>query len=179
MKHRLAIGTAVLAAAAGLLFASVRTDYDHKADFAKYHTYSWIGVRAGNGLWQERITSAVDNALQAKGWQKVPSGGDASVSAMGQTSEKDTMETFYDGFPGWGWRAGWWGGGMGMSQTEVIPERVGNLTVDIFDSQSKQLIFRGESSETITGKPDKNEKKLDSAVMDMFKKFPPKSGASE
>jgi len=33
------------------------------------------------------------------------------------------METFYDGFPGWGWRAGWWGGGMGMSTTEVIPER--------------------------------------------------------
>lgn len=178
MKHRLAMASAVLATAAGLLFATVHTDYDKKADFGKYHTYSWIGVKAGDQLWQNRITSAVDNALQSKGWQKVQSGGDASVSAFGRTTEQDTLQTFYDGFPGWGWRAGWWGG-VGMSQTEVIPQKVGNLTVDVFDGQSKQLIFRGVSSDTISGKADKNEKKLDEAVTDMFKKFPPKGGASE
>lgn len=176
MKTRFTMAAVMLASAAGLLYASVHTDFDKKADFGKYHTYSWIGVRAGDSLWQNRITSAVDSALTAKGWQKVESGGDASVSAFGRTSEKDTLQTFYDGFPGWGWRAGWWGGGMGMgtSTTEVIPERVGNLTVDVFDAQTKQLIFRGVSSETISGKADKNEKKLDAAVNDMFKKFPPK-----
>jgi hypothetical protein len=159
------------------MYASVHTDYDKKADFGKYHTYSWIGVKAGDSLWQDRITSAVDAALAAKGWQKVPSGGDAAVSAFGRTAEKDTIETFYTGFPGWGWRAGWWGG-AGTATSEVIPEKVGNLTVDVFDGSTKQLIFRGVSSETISGKPDKNEKKLDSAVNEMFKKFPPK-GASE
>ena len=177
MKYRFAMAGAVLTTAAGLLFASVHTDFDKKADFGKYHTYSWIGVRAGDQLWQDRITSAVDSALSAKGWQKVASGGDASVSAFGRTTEKDTIETFYNGFPGWGWRAAWWGG-MGSTTTEVVPEKVGNLTVDVFDGASKQLIFRGEASETVTGKADKNEKKLDAAVNDMFKKFPP-HGASE
>src|SRR5215469_1348130 len=100
MQYRLATAGVVLATAAGILFASVHTDYDKKADFGKYHTYSWIGVNAGNSLWQDRITSAVDSALSSKGWQKVQSGGDAGVSAFGRTSEKDTIETFYDGFPG-------------------------------------------------------------------------------
>lgn len=174
MKHPLSITSTLLFASACLLYAAVHTDFDHKADFSKYHTYSWIGVRAGSSIWQDRITQAVDSALSAKGWSKVQSGGDAGVSAVGHTSEKDTLETFYTGFPGWGWRAAWWGG-MGSSTTEVIPERVGNLTVDIFDGGTKQLIFRGRASDTLSGNPEKNDKKVDHAVEEMFKKFPPRN----
>ena len=175
MKHTIATPASLLIASACLLFASVRTDYDKKADFSKYHTYSWIGVKASNSIWQGRITQAVDSALAAKGWSKVPSGGDAAVSAIGKTSEKDTMETFYDGFPGWGWRAGWWGGGMGMSTTQVVPERVGTLTVDVFDGNTKQLIFRGQATDSLSSNADKNDKKMEHSVEDMFKKFPPRA----
>lgn len=157
--------------AAGMACAAdVSTDYDHHADFSQIHTYSWIGVRAGNSLWQDRIMRAVDNELQAKGWQKVESGGDAAVSAYGRVTERDTAETFYDGFPGWGWR-GW--GGMGMATTEQIPERVGNLTVDIFQGGTKQLIFRGAAANVLSSKEEKNDKKLDDSVSKMFKHFPP------
>ena len=175
MKNKIATSAALLMGSACLLFAAIHTDYDHKADFGKYHTYSWIGVSAGNSLWQDRITQAVDSALAAKGWSKVPSGGDAAVSAMGKTAEKDTMETFYTGFPGWGWRAGWWGGGMGTAETQVIPERVGTLTVDVFDGNTKQLIFRGQSTDTISGNAEKNDKKMEHNVDEMFKKFPTKA----
>lgn len=173
INSKLIIPTVLASAVA--LFAAVRTDYDHKADFGKYHTYSWIGVRAGNSLWQSRIEGAVDSALAAKGWTKVASGGDAEISAFGRTREQDTLQTFYDGFPGWGWRAGWWGGGMGETTTTVVPERVGNLTVDVFDGSTKQLLWRGEASDAVGDNPEKNEKKMDKAVDDMFKKFPPNS----
>lgn len=174
MKNRLSCLTTVLLASACLVWAAVRTDYDHKADFSHYHTYSWIGVTAGNSLWQDRITNAVDQALAAKGWNKVNSGGDAAVSAVGKLTERDTMETFYNGFPGWGWRARWWGGGIETSTTEVVPERVGNLTVDIFDANTKQLIFRGQGSDVLSDKADKNTKKMEHSVDEIFKKFPPK-----
>jgi Domain of unknown function (DUF4136) len=151
-------------------YAKVSTDFNHQADFSRYHTYSWIGVHSGNPLWQDRIMAAADSQLAAKGWTKVASGGDAAVSAFGKTTEKDTLETFYDGFPGWGWR-GW--GGTVTARTQVIPQRVGNLVVDIFDGSTKQLIWRGAASETLSEKPDKNEKKLEHAVEDMFKHFPP------
>lgn len=152
-------------------WAAHSVDYDHHADFGRYHTYSWIGVRAGNSLWQDRITSAVNSQLSAKGWTMVPSGGDAAVSAFGKVTQQDTLQTFYDGFPGWGWR-GW--GGMGMATTETVPEQVGNLTVDIFDGNTKHLIWRGMASDSLSGKPEKNDKKLDKAVADLFEKFPPK-----
>ena len=164
----LLLAPALLAAAGMALAADISTDYDHHADFSQIRTYSWIGVRAGDSLWQDRITRAVDNELQAKGWQKVASGGDAGVSAFGRVTERDNIETFYDGFPGWRWRG--WGG---MATTNVVPERVGNLTVDIFQGNSKQLIWRGSASDVLSGKPDKNDKKLDETVNKMFKKFPP------
>jgi hypothetical protein len=163
-----------VAIAACVAFAAdISTDYDHKADFGRYHTYSWLGVNAGNPLWKDRIMEAVDSALAAKGWSKVASGGDADVSAFGKTREQDTMETFYDGFPGWGWRH--WGGGMGTTTTQVIPQRIGTLNVDIFDGNSKQLVWRGTAQNTLSSKPETNDKKLDKAVEDMFKHFPPES----
>jgi hypothetical protein len=148
--------------------ADITTDYNHRADFSKYHTYSWIGVHASD-LWQDRIMQAVDTQLESKGWMKVPSGGDAAVAAVGKITEQDTLQTFYDGYPGWGW------GGFGEATTTSIPEKVGNLTVDIFDGSSKQLVWRGQAANTLSSKPDKNEHKLDSSVQKMFDHFPPAS----
>ncbi len=170
MKTRLSYLLAIGLAAAVALTAKISTDYKHQTDFSKYHTYSWIGVQAGNPLWQDRIQNAVDSALAQKGWMKVPSGGDAAVSAFGRTRQQDTLQTFYDGFPGWGWR---WGGGFGTATTTVEPTEVGSLTVDIFDGMTKQLVWRGTSDKTLSSSPEKNDKKLNKSVEDMFKKFPP------
>jgi len=30
--------------------ADITTDYDHKADFSRYHTYSWLRSKASNSL---------------------------------------------------------------------------------------------------------------------------------
>jgi hypothetical protein len=174
MKTHLKALLPIAAISACVAWASVSTDYDHHADFSRYHTYYWIGVKAGNSLWQDRIMSAVNAQLAAKGWTMNQGSGDAGVSAFGHVNEQDTLQTFYDGFPGWGWR-GW--AGMGAATTEAIPEKVGNLTVDIFDGDTKQLIWRGQATDTLSGKPDKNDKKLDHSVEDMFKKFPPKGAA--
>lgn len=156
----------------GALMAEVKTDYRHSVDFGKYHTYSWLKVDAGNPLWVDRIRRAVDEELTAKGWSMVPSGGDVSVSAFGSTREQPSMQTFYDGLGG-GW--GWWGfGDLGESTTTVQNTEVGTLVVDIFDSNTKKLIWRGTATDTLSDHPDKNEKKLEHNVAEMFKKFPPK-----
>jgi len=150
------------------LAAALKTDYDHATDFSRYHTYSWIKVDAGDTLWADRISRDVDEQLVAKGLTKVASGGDVSVSAFGATHNQQSLETFYDGFGGgWRWR------GFGDATTEVINTPVGTLVVDVFDGQSKHLIWRANSSETLSGSPEKNEKKLQHEVAEMFKRFPP------
>jgi len=157
------------------LFAKTIADYDHSVNFGKYHTYSWIGVSVQEPLWQDRVTRAIDNQLTAKGWRKVNSGADASISAFGSTRTQQTLETWYGGGFGGGWyHRGWWvGGGPGFATTTVERTPVGTLHIDIFDSQSKKVIWHGVCSDTLTGNPDKNEKKLEKAVADVFKKFPP------
>jgi len=52
---------------------------------------------------------------------------------------------------------------------------VGTIVVDIFDTPSKKLIWRGQATDVLSDKPEKNEKKLEKSVGEMFKHFPPKA----
>jgi hypothetical protein len=153
----------------------VKTDYDHGANFAQYKTYSWEQVKTKDPLDVDRIKSAVNAALTAKGWTQVDSGGDVSIVAMEITRNQQTLNTFYDGFGGgWGWRR-FGGGGFGEATTTTETYRVGTVVVDLFDTKTKQLIWRGSESDTLSNNSEKNIKNLDKGVDKMFKKFPPGS----
>jgi hypothetical protein len=166
------LSVALLVAAAA--WASITTDYDHNVNFINLKTYSWGKLETANSIWDERVKSAVDTALAAKGWTQVPSGGDVVVNAFGKTRPEHTMNTFYDGFGG-GWR--WRGfGDFGEATTTVDTYKVGTLVVDMFDPNTKNLIWRGVASDTLPNSPDKNTKKMDGEVHKMFEHFPPKSG---
>src|SRR5579859_33754 len=52
----------------------VHTDYDHKANFESYHTFSFYRVKTVNPLFEQRVRDGVARDLQARGWQMVPSG---------------------------------------------------------------------------------------------------------
>jgi hypothetical protein len=160
-----------------LLFATasfaqqVKTDYDRAADFNQYKTYSWEKVQTQDSLRVDRIKEAVNAVLAAKGWTPVISGGDVAIVAMDMTKDRQTINTFYDGFGG-GWR---WGGfgGLGEATTDVEHYKVGTLVVDLFDTKTKKLIWRGSASDTLSNKSDKNIKDLDKGVQKMFDHFPP------
>jgi uncharacterized protein DUF4136 len=49
------------------------------------------------------------------------------------------------------------------------------LVIDLFDAKTKQAIFRGVATDTLSDKPEKNEDKLNKSVEKMFKKCPPQS----
>jgi hypothetical protein len=163
---------------AGTLSAQqVKTDYDRSANFGQYKTYSWERVKTKDALDVDRIKSAVNTALAAKGWSQVGSGGDVSIIALEMTQDQQTLNTFYDGFGGgWGWRR-FGGGGFGEATTTTETYKVGTLVVDLFDAKTKQLLWRGSSSDTLSNNSNKNIKNLDKGVEKMFKKFPP--GASK
>jgi hypothetical protein len=153
----------------------VKTDYDHGANFTQYKTYSWEQVKTKDPLDVDRIKSAVNAALTAKGWTQVDSGGDVSIVAMEITRNQQTLNTFYDGFGGgWGWRR-FGGGGFGEATTTTETYKVGTVVVDLFDTKTKQLIWRGSESDTLSNNSEKNIKNLDKGVDKMFKKFPPGS----
>jgi len=156
----------------------VKTDYDRSANFAQYKTYSWEQVKTKDALDVDRVKSAVNAALAAKGWSKVDSGGDVSIIAVETTQNQQSLNTFYDGFGGgWGYRrfGGGGFGGLGEATTTTETYKVGTLVVDLFDTKTKQLLWRGTSSDTLSNNSNKNIKNLDKGVEKMFKKFPPGS----
>lgn len=155
-----------------LLAQKVETDYDHSANFAQFHTYCWGKVQTTDPLFQSRIKNGIDHALQSKGWQQATSDCDVTIAAVGSKSNQQEYNTFYNGLGGgWGWR-GW--GGMGATTTSVENVPVGTLVVDIYDSHSKHLLWRGMAHDTLSSKPEKNSQKVEKAIDKMFDKFPPK-----
>jgi hypothetical protein len=94
------------------------------------------------------------------------------LTAVGVKKNQAEYTTFYDGLGG-GWRWHGWGGGMATTTVEEVP--VGTLVVDIYDTSTKQLIWRGLAHDQLSDKPDKDTKKLEKAVNKMFDKFPPRS----
>jgi hypothetical protein len=104
---------------------------------------------------------------------QVDSGGDVAIVAIKTTKTERTLQTFYDGMGG-GWR--WRGmGGFGESTRTEQDYKEGTLVVDMYDSNTKQLIWRSSADEALSDKAEKNEKNLDKGIAKMFKTFPPHS----
>lgn len=175
------LSTAVLcclSSATSSFAIDVKTDFDRATDFGRYKTFCWQKVETRNPLWIERIKAAVSSALTAKGWSQAESnsGCDVAVVAMEIKRNHDTVNTFYDnfgrGWGGWGWR-GFGGGGFGEATTTTETYQTGTLIVDLFDAKTKNLVWRGSATDTLSDKSDKNIKKLSSSVHKLFEHFPP------
>jgi hypothetical protein len=168
---RCSLGLALVLAIGTTAFAqNVKTDYDKGTDFAQYKTFMWIKEpQTTNPLTKQRVVDDVNAALKDKGLQLVTSNADLGIAAHAATQQRHTLNTFYNGFGG-GWR---WGGRFGSAITTVDTYTVGTLVVDIFDAKTKDAIWRGTSSKTLSGDPDKNAASLNKAVAKMFRDFPP------
>lgn len=171
LNSRMTKASLMLLVATACVAAQVKTDYDRAANFGQYKTYSWQNVNTRDPLMVDRIKSVVNAALATKGWTEAPSGGDVALVAIETTQDQQALDTFYDGFGG-GWR--WRGfGGLGEATTTVETYKVGTLVVDIFDANSRKLIWRGSASDTLSNNSEKNIKDLDKSVKGMFTHFPP------
>jgi len=157
-KHNFIFGSIAMALflATSLFAGDVKTNYNRSANFNQYKTYSWGNVQTQEALLVDRIKSAVDGALAAKGWRQVASGGDVSVTATEITEDQQILNTYDD-----------------ITTTETY--QVGSLVLEMFDTRTAKLIWRGSSSDTLSSKPDKNIKNLDKGVQKMFKNFPPEA----
>ena len=168
---RISLGFALTMMVANVTFAQkVTLDYNKSTDFAGYKTFMWIKEpKTSDPLMRQRVIDDVNAALASKGLRLVTSDGDLCIAAHEATKQERTLNTFYDGFGG-GWR---WGGGFGSSTTTVSTYKVGTLIVDIFDAATKDAIWRGTASDTLSSNPQKNAENLNKAVEKMFKDFPP------
>jgi hypothetical protein len=147
----------------------VSVDYDRKADFSRCATYAWAeGQPAQNPLVDRRIVDALDAALAARGWRKVQDSPGCYVTYHASVREQKGLQI-------------WDGGGRfrgGFGSVDVTTVLNGMLVVDIDEAANRQLIWRAVAKDTLSDKPEKNDRKLAKCVEKMFKDFPPASGTN-
>ncbi len=168
MKLKFGVVLAVLLTASLAFAQKVNTDYDHSFDFSQIHTFAvQFGTQWNNPLQQERAKTDIVQQLTSKGWTLAPDpdSADALVVIHGAVQQQKSLDTWYSG-GGWGW-----GGGMAQTTQNVV--NVGTMVVDVLNTHTKKLIFRGTATDQLSNKPEKNTEKLDKAVDKMFKDFPP------
>jgi hypothetical protein len=160
---------------APLVAQQVKTDYDHKVDFTRYHTFSWKSVDAADPFYDQRIQDDVNRDLTARGWRLVPQGGDIVLTASRGVHDQREYDTFYNGLGGFGGRRGGGFGGSGVSSTTSNDIPVGTVEVEMYDPVSRNMIWRGAANGSLSNNEEKNTKKLAKEVDKMFDKFPAKS----
>ena len=143
----------------------VRYDFDKDKDFSKYKTYKWQGVKDADKTddLTAKALSAVDAELATKGLTKTDSDeADLYIdypTIIGGSEKQST-------FTGWGYVVDW---GNWLVY-------VGQLDLSMYDSHTKQLVWRGTASKTLDpkAKPEKKQENINKAVRKLLKNFPPK-----
>jgi hypothetical protein len=163
------------------LAQDVRYNFDDKADFSKFNTYSWVKHPKSldvDQLTLSQLAKGFDAALAQKGLKRVDSGPSDLVIvyqvALGQEKELTTFNSGWGYGPGWG--GGWYGGmGTGISTTTTNTINIGSVALDMYDAATKQMVWRGVASKTINekAKPEKRQKNIDKAAVKMLKNYPP------
>ncbi len=180
MKLQNWIAVAALAASASA--QDVGYNFDKEADFTRYKTYKWVEVEGGtklDSLLDKQLKEAVDAELGKKGLTKSDSDSvDLFVGyqvAIGQEKQITSYDSGWGYGPGWG-RAGWYGGGGGMSTASTSTILVGTFALDMYEVPKKQLVWRGIATKTIdeNAKPEKRSKNITKGVAKLLKNYPPK-----
>src|SRR5437660_98541 len=154
---KLAITTVCgLVLAASTAFAQdVRYNFDKDTNFGKFTTYRWVAIKDAtppDGNTDKQIKSAGDAQLTQKGLTKVDS--DPADLYIGYQAAIGQEKQFPSFSSGWGYGPGWYGGGWyghpgaGMTTGETSTIYTGQLAVDMYDSTSHTLVWRGVASKS-------------------------------
>ena len=162
----------------------VNVDWERRANFQLYRTYAW-GECEDPGelrLWQPRIIQDIESQLAARGFRKAPPGQqpDVIISYRSDVEERASFVEYDYGYgPGWGlgpalgWGPSWgWGWNGGPVTVEPVVERKFELTVEIVDARQGQLLWRGDATDSLSRKSEKNVKRLRRVVEKLFRNYP-------
>jgi hypothetical protein len=161
-------------AAPSLMAQTVDIDYDHSINFLKYQTYTLDKVHATDPLVEQRIIVALNRDLGFKYMHQVPKGSDVTITVVEASTDKQEYPAFYDGLGKLDWKRGWGAGGFLDSSPTVDSVTPGTLIIDMYDTKTQKLVWRGVVTEPVTNSSTKNDQEMDNGVDKLFGKFPPK-----
>ena len=171
------IGLSLLLAACA---PRVYTEQDQDAKLAGYHRFAWLPPPAtpvrdpilDSQILEARVHKAVSADLSARGYQEVAPDANPDFLVTYHTSAKQTLQSsgpsfsfgFIDAFP-----RGFGAVGFPIGP-DVQTRDEGTLMLDVLDSQSKRLVWRGWTTELLN-QDNYSDQSVRDAVKEIFDKF--------
>jgi len=153
----------------------------NKTNLSSYHTFAWMppgNKKVTNEVVDAKIKDAATSALVTKGLALSQRNPDLIVNystVVGTGSRTNYYSPYYGGFypgwgPGFGWGAGWgWGWGYrpyyyaygapfayyGATYAEKEHYKEGTLIIDLIDSHTHRIVWRGFGVGEVHNNPQK------------------------
>lgn len=182
MKRYWVIPLAFFLGVGAAVAQDVRYNFDDTADFSKFKTYKWVGIKDADQVDEptaHQITSTIDAELAKKDLTKTDAdSADLFIAYQTAITTEKPLNAYSTGWtfgPGWG--PGWYGD-MVPTMTTVTTDTVyaGQLDLDIYYVAKKQLVWRGIVSKALDPKAnsDKRTRNIQKCVAKLLSYYPPK-----
>jgi len=172
-----------LCATGTALAQDVRFNFDPGANFSKYKTYRWAehpDSRQVDPAILKQLGESFDAELAKKGLQRVSGEAyDLVIVFQLATGQEKLLTTFTNEYTyGPGWREGWYTTVGGTSSLTPTSSKIntGQVVLDMYDTSSKHMVWRGMVSKTLDtkAKPEEQKKNIAKAAEKLMAKYPPK-----
>ena len=179
MKSALIVAVILLASAPLAYAQKVTVKYDKAAPFANYKTYQFASeTGARNPIVSQMIVAAVEREFTAKGLTKVDTNPDLRVSflaASGMNLQVGEVKFGYNVNPAYE-------GLVPTAGTATWDVTTGTLLIDLFDSKTDRVVFRGTAKDVLQRAPSADmaadakmvSKQVNKGIAKIFKKYPKK-----
>jgi hypothetical protein len=164
MKHSLLALLVLALWAPAAKAADVKVDYDSKADFSRYKTWSWRpGTPAPNPTSDKQLRQGLEARLAAHGLKRVEHGGQLDVVYHAAGDNQISTE-----------KLGYKEPGFETEANRVRYVRAGSVLVDMIDVASGKVVWRGQVEEVANPTYTDVARKIDQALDKLFDHFPPR-----
>ena len=164
-------------AAGPVLAQRITIDFDESVEFDGLESYAWAefsdtSLEKSSPLMHARIVAAIDGAFAETGARKVTENPEVYVSYHTSTTQKLRVE--HDDW-GYHYPHRWYRwhdyDHHAMHETRVESYTEGTLLIDVWEAESKKLIWRGAASGIVPRKPERAAKDIERAVDKIAKKW--------
>jgi hypothetical protein len=149
--------------------------WNSQYDFDAVETFAWqqtpeTSLEGRNPFMHSLIKNTIEAELATSGLTQVEENPDVYVNYHASTSTEVQLRSDSYGYGFGAYGMGTWGGYYGMSAgpvsttTRVVEYEKGTLVVDIWDAAAKELVWRGEVTDTLPDNPQKAEKLVVKAI---------------
>ena len=177
MKIRITLGATLLLVGACMPVRVVDYQKSSNIDLKQFKTYSYHAIEepetkgAHFSENMEILIHSIDSEMSRLGYTKMESDGDLLLNIGISVDEKiQTRETNFreDGMRYMGQRNYHWE----SQEVEVNRYKEGTIAIDFVDAKNKQLVWQGTVAGTVTDNRKKIEQRINTAIANLFKKFP-------